>query len=70
MLWVVGFDPNFHWTTQAVAVAQLAVVIGVIAIATVGLEGYYYRKVPSPITPNGDDTEDANETTPSILGER
>ena len=31
---------------------------------------YYYRKVPSPITPNSDGTEDANETIPSILGER
>ena len=35
-----------------------------------GWAEYYYRKVPSPITPNGDGTEDANETIPSILGER
>jgi hypothetical protein len=35
-----------------------------------GWAEYYYRKVPSPIAPNSDGTEDANETIPSILGER
>jgi hypothetical protein len=47
----IGFGPNFHWTTQVVVVTQIAGIIGVIGLiasATVGLEGFREMLIMGP----------------------